>query len=202
MSLILVDPLYNTQLLDDTQINSSTRLAPSVTIAKFLGAGGDRTHFNHISNIDTRRQIARNLSLHAEALRAINGQTELFNDVTINVVEGLYNAEGGEITSGDVAKQKKLGQLIHYEVVGRDGKIDLEKTFDVAEYWKDYIQYGELHLSYDTLNPDNSLYASIGLLMPTVSETYEVRFTRTVKTFYNGHLQSNGELVEILESDD
>ena len=118
-----------------------------------LVKNGDRTHFNHISNIDTRRQIARNLSLHAEALRAINGQTELFNDVTINVVEGLYNAEGGEITSGDVAKQKKLGQLIHYEVVGRDGKIDLEKTFDVAEYWKDYIQYGELHLSYDTLNP-------------------------------------------------
>ena len=170
MSLILVDPLYNTQLLDDTQINSSTRLAPFGYYRKVPWCGGDRTHFNHISNIDTRRQIARNLSLHAEALRAINGQTELFNDVTINVVEGLYNAEGGEITSGDVAKQKKLGQLIHYEVVGRDGKIDLEKTFDVAEYWKDYIQYGELHLSYDTLNPDNSLYASIGLLITAVSK--------------------------------
>ena len=91
-SLILVDPLYNP--MQQTAIGSATKLAPGVTIAKFLGAHGDRTHLNHIVNPHIGRQIARNLSLHAEALRTINN-----DDVTINVIEvvseGLYE---GHIT--------------------------------------------------------------------------------------------------------
>ena len=57
--IILVDPVYNPEF--QSSINSATRLAPGVTIAKFLGAYGDRTSFNHVESESTRKQIARNL---------------------------------------------------------------------------------------------------------------------------------------------
>ncbi len=195
---ILVDPVYNP--MQQTAIGSATKLAPGVTIAKFLGAHGDRTNLNHIVNPQSREQIARNLYLHAEALRTINNDDTHFNTVRVVVSEGIY--EGHITESGDIRDQKRDGRLVYYEVIGRDGKIDFEKTFDVAEYWKDYINFDELKLEYDTINPDESLHASIGLLMPTVPESYEVKFKNDVTTHFNNKLQSRGELVEILESDD
>ena len=75
----------------------------------------------------------------------------------------------------------------------------METTFDIAEYWKDYADYGEIRLDYDSYNPDNTLTAQIGVQMPTVGEDFNVNFTRMIKTFFNGQLQSDGEFVEILE---
>ena len=75
----------------------------------------------------------------------------------------------------------------------------METTFDVAEYWKDYADYDELRLDYDSYNPDGSLTAQIGIKMPTVDKTFEVNFGKDVKTFFNNSLQSNGELIEILD---
>ena len=57
--IILVDPVYNPNFQDS--ISSATRLAPGVTIAKFLGAYGDRTTLTHIATNAERFQIARNL---------------------------------------------------------------------------------------------------------------------------------------------
>ena len=82
-------------------------------------------------------------------------------------------------------------------MIGKDGIIDFEKTFDITEYWKDYTNYDELRLDYDTYNPDGTLTASIGVLMPTVDQTFEVNFKNDVKTFFNNSLQSRDELVEI-----
>ena len=84
-------------------------------------------------------------------------------------------------------------------MIGNDGIVDLETTFDIAEYWKDYADYGEIRLDYDSYNPDNTLTAQIGVQMPTVGEDFNVNFTRMIKTFFNGQLQSDGEFVEILE---
>ena len=46
MSILVVDPVYNPNLV--ATITSATKLGPGITIAKFLGAYGDRTSFNHI----------------------------------------------------------------------------------------------------------------------------------------------------------
>ena len=92
---------------------------------------------------------------------------------------------------------KSKGELVYYQVIGKDGTIDFEKTFDIAEYWKDYTNYDELRLDYDTYNPDGTLTASIGVLMPVVDQTFEVNFKNDVKTFFNNSLQSRDELVEI-----
>lgn len=196
MSILVVDPIYNPNLV--ATITSATKLGPGISIAKFLGAYGDRTTFNHIGTKKEREAIARQLYLQAEMMRMINGNIDLFNKVRLVVSEGIYKAGPTETLSGDTLLKSK-GELVYYQIIGNDGSVDLETTFDVAEYWKDYADYDELRLDYDSYNPDGSLTAQIGIKMPTVDETFEVNFGKDVKTFFNNSLQSNGELIEILD---
>ena len=193
--IILVDPVYNPNL--QSSISSITKLAPGVTIAKFLGAYGNRTSFDHVGTNAERSQVARNLYMQAEAIRTINGNTTHFNDVRLIVSEGLYREGPLETLSGDTTK-KADGRLCYYQVVDREGNIDFEKTFDVAEYWKDNIDYATLTLDYDTYNPDGSLTAQIGLEFPTIPESFDVSFSNSLQTMFNNQTQSKNELVEIL----
>ena len=185
--IIVVDPVFNPN--KQSSISASTKLGPGVTIAKFLGAYGDRTAFNHVGSNDDRKQIARQLYLQAEMMRVIQGNIELFNDVRLIVSEGIYREGPTETLAGDTSKKNK-GELVYYQVINKNGIIDFEKTFDIAEYWKDYTNFNELRLDYDTYNPDGSLTASIGIEMPTVSETFNVNFKNDVKTFFNNSIFS------------
>ena len=194
--IIIVDPVFNPNKTGN--VSSATKLGPGVTIAKFLGAYGDRTAFNHIGSNDDRQQIARQLYLQAEMMRVIQGNTELFNDVRLIVSEGIYREGPTETLAGDTSKKNK-GELVYYQVIDKNGTIDFEKSFDIAEYWKDYTNFDELRLDYDTYNPDGSLTVSIGVLMPTVDEGFNVNFKNDVNTFFNNSLQSADELVEIKE---
>jgi hypothetical protein len=196
--IIVPDHKYNPNFLDPTSISSGTKLAPGVTIAKFLGAYGDRTSFTHITSSEQRAQIARNLYLQAEIYRTINGNLDLFNDVRLIVSEGIYREGPFETVGGDNIK-KQDGRIVVYQVVDREGKIDHEKTFDVAEYWKDYVFYENLTLEYDTYNPDGSLTSQIVVEVPMVPESFSMKFGRNVQTVYNGTLFSKNELVEVLE---
>tara|TARA_A200000159_G_scaffold21439_1_gene18291 strand:- start:12287 stop:12880 length:594 start_codon:yes stop_codon:yes gene_type:complete len=196
--IILADPVYNPDL--QSEINSATKLAPGITIAKFLGAYGDRTPFNHVVSKGSRLQIARNLYLQAEAMRIINGNTKNFNTIRLIVSEGIFDLKSADL--GDETMGKKgNGRLVYYQVINRDGNIDLEKTFDVAEYWKDYINFGTLKLDYDTYNTDKSLTAQIGLEFPNVPSSFDMNFDKKVETYFNNELMSSKELVEIKESD-
>ena len=194
--IIVVDPVFNPNKTGN--VSSATKLGPGVTIAKFLGAYGDRTAFNHVGSNDDRKQIARQLYLQAEMMRVIQGNIELFNDVRLIVSEGIYREGPTETLAGDTSKKNK-GELVYYQVINKNGTIDFEKSFDIAEYWKDYTNFDELRLDYDTYNPDGSLTVSIGVLMPTVDEGFNVNFKNDVKTFFNNSLQSADELVEIKE---
>ena len=194
--IIVVDPVFNPN--KQSSISASTKLGPGVTVAKFLGAYGDRTAFNHVGSNDDRKQIARQLYLQAEMMRVIQGNIELFNDVRLIVSEGIYREGPTETLAGDTSKKNK-GELVYYQVINKNGTIDFEKSFDIAEYWKDYTNFDELRLDYDTYNPDGSLTVSIGVLMPTVDEGFNVNFKNDVKTFFNNSLQSADELVEIKE---
>ena len=59
MSILVVDPVYNPNLV--ATITSATKLGPGITIAKFLGAYGDRTPFDFVGDETTRLSIARQL---------------------------------------------------------------------------------------------------------------------------------------------
>ena len=194
--IILPDPLYNPNFLDGDNISSRTKLAPGVTIAKYLGAYGDKTPFSHVGDANKRKQIARNLYLHAEMYRTINGNTDLFNNVRLIVSEGIYKGGPLETVGGDNLK-KEDGRVVVYQVIDRKGKIDHSATFDVAEYWKDYTFYDKICLDYDIYNPDGSLTSQIVVEMPEVPETFDINFKFDVATNYNGKLLSNGELVEV-----
>ena len=86
--MILVDPVFNPNFAG--QISSATKLGPGITVAKFLGAYGDRTPFDFVGDEATRLSIARQLYLQSEMMRVIQGNTELFNDVRLIVSEGIY----------------------------------------------------------------------------------------------------------------
>lgn len=196
--IVLVDPVYNPEF--QTNITSLTKLAPGITVAKFLGAYGDRTPFNHVTSESKRKTIARNLYLQAEAMRIINGNIENFNDIRLIVSEGVYDLK--DIDDGDEVMEKKSdGRLVYYQVIGQDGKINLEQTFDVAEYWKDYINFGKLYLDYDNYNPDGSITAQIGLEFPQAPTSFDISFSGDVGTYFNNELMSSDELIEIKESD-
>lgn len=192
------NPFYNPET--QPQLNSRTRLGRGITLAKFLGAKGDRTSFRHVKFEDKRKEIARNLTLHARAMELINGNTYRFNDVRLIVSEGIYNRTASDIGNIEMAA-KAFGRLVYYQVIGTDGLIDFEKTYDVAEYWNDHLKFTEMYLDYDEYNPDGSLTASIGLLMPSVPEDYEIKskeFKRKLFTVFNNTVFKKKELVEIL----
>ena len=194
--IILPDPIYNPNFLDGDKISSRTKLAPGVTIAKCLGAYGDKTPFSHIGSADKRKQIARNLYLHAELYRTINGNTDLFNSVRLIVSEGIYKGGPLEIVGGENLK-KEDGRVVVYQVIDREGNIDHSATFDVAEYWKDYCFYNKITLDYDIYNPDGSLTSQIVVEMPEVTESFDLNFAFGIATNYNGKLLSSKELIEV-----
>ena len=109
--IIVVDPVFNPN--KSGNVSSATKLGPGVTVAKFLGAYGDRTAFNHIGSNDDRKQIARQLYLQAEMMRVIQGNTELFNDVRLIVSEGIYRAGPSETLVDDTLAKSK-GELVYY----------------------------------------------------------------------------------------
>lgn len=196
--IVLVDPVYNPEF--QSEITSATKLGPGITIAKFLGAYGDRTSFNHVSGKSSRLQIARNLYLHAEAMRIINANTENFNDVRLIVSEGIVDLKSVDL-GDEIMGKKGNGRLVYYQVIDKNGNIDLEKTFDVAEYWKDYINFGTIYLDYDNYNVDGSVTGQVGLEFPNVPSTFDISFDKNVETYFNNELMSKNELVEIKESD-
>lgn len=231
MSLINVDPKYNPNFVGN--ITSRTKLSPGISVSKFTGAPGSRTRIERVPSQD-RPQIARNLYMHAEAMRAINENQTQFKDVSVVVSEGLYKpfSPSGAITQTGLTNRdflshiaplfkeetvpegvdengiphvtaaKQLGNAIVYEVLGKNGRVSLEKTFEVAEFWKDNVQYDWILLEYDNFDPNGSLHSQIVLIMPEIPYTWEVTFTRQIATFYNYHLQSINEFVEMREKYD
>ena len=64
-----IDPVYNVMSLES--INVNTELGRSITIAKFMGGQSDGTNLNHITNSDDRFQLARNLTIQAQAFATV-----------------------------------------------------------------------------------------------------------------------------------
>lgn len=198
--IIIPDQKYNPEF--QKTVNSGTKLAPGVSLSKFLGTLGNPCSLSTITRYQNdgteRRQLARNLYLHAELFRSINGNTDFFKDVRLIVAEGVYRGGPTETVSGE-NKIKQDGRLVVYKVVDENGEIDYERTFDLAEYWKDYANYDKLILEYDKWAVDGKLNAQIAVQTPVVPTTFDVSFSKDIETRYNGTLFSKNELVEILE---
>ena len=225
MANIYVDPKYNPNLIG--HVTSRTKLAPGIPIAKFSGALGSNQKIEYVLG-QNRSQTHRNLYMQAEAIRAINEDQKQFKNVSVTVSEGLYRpfVPGGDglfpivnnpkynaITPlrvsekssntyaglPDIALLKQNGRAVVYEVIGKDGKVDLEKTFDVALFWKDYLNYDWIILEYDHFSPNARLHAQIVFIVPDIPASFEVQFNGGIATTYNYHLSAMNEFTELKE---
>ena len=117
---LLVDAKYNP--IFQESITSKTKLAPGISMAKFLGGDNDPVTLTHITNDDERVLLAKQYVLHAEAMRTINSQNAIteFKDYRLQVVEGLYRAEEGEDldVSDGVNYLMSRGLAVVYELIG------------------------------------------------------------------------------------
>jgi len=205
---LLIDPKYDPT---GQEVTSKLKLGPGISMAKFLGARGSRTQikklynesFNGPPDLD---QIARNLVVHAQIMQTVTSNLEYANHRLI-VSEGIYEPNPNFDISGnyigerpsDILSLRRTGQAVVYQLVDRAGKTDPSKTFDLAVYWKDYINYDKITLDYDTYDPNGELTCQLVVEIPKVPESYDVSFSYNIETKYNGELQTKNEFLEILE---
>ena len=126
--------------------------------------------------------------------------SDVYSEHRLVVAEGIYRKYANEdMTSLGVNDLKSKGRCVVYELHDRTGNIDLNKTFDLASWWKDSLQFEKLILSYDTFNPQGgTLTAQIILIMPELKPDYTATFDNLIETRYNNFVQSTNEIVECL----
>ena len=189
-------------------ITGRTRLAQSITMSKFLGTYNDPQSISHLTNKD-KLLLAKQYYLHAQVLQLIYSSPGIrgakgFENFRLVVSEGYYR-EGPEedldITDG-INYLMTNGRAVVYELIGSDGKIAFDKTFDLAVYLKNNINYDKLILNYDSYNPDGTLHVDIILIMPEIISPWRVTYNKIIETRFNNSVQTTGELLEIGEEDE
>ena len=193
------DPEYNPE--NQSVINARTRLAPGISMARFLGGYGDKQTMNHITDTTKRLALAKQYYLQAQVVQVvaedISGE---FGDYRLVVAEGLYRPAAGEVLSiGSTNFLMANGQAVVYELIDEDGNNAYDKTFDLAVYLKDNIEFEKLILDYDSYDPSGQLNAQIVVIMPKIRHPWAVTYENKVETQFNNYVQSTNELVEILE---
>ena len=195
---IIPDPQYNPNFL--TEVTSATKLGAGVSVAKFLGGHGDPITLDHITNLEDRKALARHLYVHAEIMLTISqSKNPIFKDLRLQVSEGVYKPSKYETLEPDsVNYLASVGRCIFYQLYNNSGRLVVENHFDLVEYWKDAVNYDKLILDYDTLNPDKSLTAQVGLVLPEIGEDWNPTYKREIVTQFNNTLFSKKEAVEVL----
>jgi len=194
--IYIPDSLYNPEFVE--KITSRVKLAPGISISKFLGGYGDQVTLSHITTEEEKQNIAKQLYLQAQAMRTIDTNKGSFADFRLIVAEGLYRKSAGEVLDvNSINYRMTKGEAIVYELLDEYGEINLEKTFDLAVYWKDNLEFNKLILDYDTYAPDGSINVQIILIMPEVGASWEVEYSNKIETRFNNFVQSTNELIEI-----
>ena len=178
-------------------ITAATPLSDGVTIGSFLNG----VTLDHITDIATRKQLARNLLPHAQILKSINTNNKRFADYKLVVIEGIYKKAPEEQLTESEDNNNFLaltGRGIVYELK-RNKKTDNNKTFELARYLQVYHNtYDKLILDYDTYN-EGELNAQIIIQTPEIPSNYNVKFKKVSTTVFNNTPQVIGQLVEITE---
>lgn len=192
------DPIYNP--IYQTEITGRTRLAPGITMSRFLGGTGDRVSMNHLVKYTDRLALAKQYYLQAQIIRMVAENRGEFDDYRLTVVEGLYKPAPGEILDvGSINYQMSKGYAVVYELVDNFGNNAVEKTFDLALYLKENAEYEKLVLDYDIYNPNGSLNAQLIVIMPQIISPWIVNYQNLIETRFNNYVQSTNEFIEVLE---
>ena len=197
--IYLPESTYNPEF--QPKITSRVKLAPGITIAKFLGGYGDQVTLDHITTEEEKLDIAKHLYMQAQAMRTIDTHQGEFADFRLIVAEGLYKKSPDEVLDiTSINYKMSKGQAVVYELLDENGETNPEITFDLAVYWKDNLQFEKLILDYDTYNPDGSINVQVILIMPEISAGWEIDYSNNIETRFNNFVQSTNELIEIKTS--
>jgi len=193
------DPQYNPD--NQSVINARTRLAPGISMARFLGGYGDKQTMNHVTSETERLKLAKQYYLQAQVIQVVSEDNSGdFADYRLTVAEGLYRPAPGEtLDVGSTNYFMANGQAVVYELIDEEGNNAYEKTFDLAVYLKDNVEFDKMILDYDSYDPSGELNAQIVVIMPKIRHPWVVTFANKVETQFNNYVQSTNELVEILE---
>ena len=208
------DPAYNPQAIDPRKgayaITSKTLLAKGMPISTFLAGAAGATSLGHLSTLEARQKVARNLLAHAEVMQFARHDRSLFKDYRLKVVEGLQKPSNGVETSiNSISSSRSDGRFITYELYNSKGIIDPSLTFEFAEALCNSLgTYDEIRLYYDNLDPrgktfgGTDLNAQIAVIMPVMPKDFQINETHFNKglataTYYNGKVQSKTDLIEI-----
>lgn len=193
------DPKFNPE--NQSIINARTRLAPGISMARFLGGYGDKQTMNHITNETERLNLAKQYYLQAQVIQVVSeDMSGEFADYRLTVAEGLYRpAPGEKLDVGSTNYLMANGQAVVYELIDEEGNNAYEKTYDLAVYMKDNIEFEKMILDYDSYDPTGQLNAQIVVIMPKIRHPWVVTYQNKIETQFNNYVQSTNELVEILE---
>lgn len=198
---ILPDSQYDPTF--QPEITGRTRLAQSITLSKFLGSYSDPNSLNHLATPD-KLLLAKQYYLHAQVMQSINSSPGLrgakgFENFRLVVSEGFYREgpnEDLDITDG-INYLKTNGRAVVYELIGDDGEIAFDKTFDLAVYLKNNIDYDKIILNYDSYNTNGRLHVDIVLIMPEIIAPWNVTYNEVIETRFNNAVQATGEFLEV-----
>ena len=175
-------------------------------MATFLGGIGDSVTLTHILEDEEKLRLAKQYMLHTGVLQLINSSDAptQFKNFRLVPVEGLYRPESGEDldVSDGINFLMSRGRTVVYELIDNKGNMAVEKTFDLAVYFKDNLNYEKMFLDYDNFNPDDSLNVQIIITMPEIIPPYQVTYKNEFETRYNNITQATNELVEVLRTDE
>lgn len=197
-SVTLPDQSHNVNIA--TSISQATKLSEGVSMAKFLVG----KPLDPALTLDQLKQIGRNYYLHTQFIKTIatapgRDRKGRFENLRLEIAEGYFRPLSDEtVTAGGVLAQRATGNTVVYKLVGLDGKIDMDATFELATMWKNTMSFDKLTLEYDNYNPDGQLLACLAITVPDIPESYKTSFKRVVETSYNNKPQGVG-LIEILE---
>jgi hypothetical protein len=165
-----------------TEITPKTLLNKGVSLGVFL----PNTDINHITSLEERKQICRNLLPQAHILKYMRNHGLNFSNYRINVVEGLYKKyESQQITNNSILDLQTKGRVVVYELK-YDGKPNIDKTVELANNISIFQKhYDKVILDYDNYSKSGELNVQIIITMPQIPSDYNVRFKREYETLYN-----------------
>tara|TARA_R110000803_G_scaffold49535_1_gene103094 strand:+ start:4797 stop:7295 length:2499 start_codon:yes stop_codon:yes gene_type:complete len=186
------------------EINASTKLNDSVTVAKFLGTD-DATNLKFLRNAEAKRQLSKYLYIHGTILQRIIDNQEQFADISLQVSESVYRPGPSEvITPGSINDLKLKGRAVVYKAIDIAGKSNNNKLFDIAQYLKDTAYYEEMILSYDTyqcnLGGGVIITARLVIILPEITDDWNASFKRKISTDFNGNKFAQKEFIEIIRN--
>lgn len=195
---ISVDPRFDPAGAD--QILASTKLARGISLSQFLYGKGDKGKLDPNLRLEERKQLVRNLIPQANLVHRVRDNQDIFKGYNLEIIEGVYVKEPTEIITQDgILDLRTQGRAVVYEVIGPNGIIDKDKTFDLAVWLANNIRYDKIILDYDELDPrgmSEDVNVQIIVIMPIVAEDFTADFKMETETLFNNKSQGK-EFIKI-----